>query len=216
MKLKDLPKHHAVLIENSERDAVGIAFYEELKELSPAHTFFNQTVLDIEKARSIISWAQTPYNEEKIALISFHTIGIEAQNALLKILEEPRIGVRFILITSNTSNLLLTFLSRCLLIQNKKIEELSKDAETFLKTEYPLRMKLPYIVDITSRLDEEGRKERESIRNFILSLTEVLKKENKNSQYQEELFELAFYASLPSTSRKALLEYISLLLPLTK
>jgi DNA polymerase III delta prime subunit len=217
MNLADLPKHHAVLVLHTNRTATAHTLFKELQSQSPIHRFFDQTVLDIENARSIITWANTPYNEEKVAVISFHTIGLEAQNALLKILEEPRAGVTFILVTSNTSNLIPTVLSRLYLIKTSELNsDISKEALLFLQTPSVSRMKLPYIVDILSRVDEEERKDREAIRAFILSLTGILVKEKYSQKYLQETLEIASYASDPSASGKALLEYLSLLLPQIK
>ena len=80
--------HHAVLFVHPERKMFAYDLWKELHALSIAHVFYNQTVLDIKTARDIIVWASTPYNEEKIALITFHSISLPAQNALLKIIEE--------------------------------------------------------------------------------------------------------------------------------
>jgi hypothetical protein len=216
MNITDLPKHHAVLITHSNRESVGNTLFSELQKLSPVHRFFNQTVLDIEAARNLITWVNTPYNEEKIALISFHTIGLEAQNALLKVLEEPRVGVRFILLTSNTSSLIDTLLSRVHIVQSEEHSETPGHSETFLSTSPSLRMKLPYITDILSRVDEEDRKDRESVRAFILSLISTLRANSIESKYIIETTEIASYAADPSASGKALLEYLALLLPQTK
>lgn len=213
MKLTDLPKHHAILIEHKDRGTYGASIFKELQSLSLAHRFFNQTVLDIETARIIVAWALTPYNDEKIALISFHTIGHEAQNVLLKVLEEPRDGVRFILITSNKANLLDTLLSRVLFIQDKENKQNIALAETFLATTSSLRMKLGEITTLLAKEDEEERKDRESIRNFILSLSTVLKAHHVKPKYIQETLELASYAADPSASGKALIEYLTLLLP---
>lgn len=216
MKLSDLPSHHAILLEHSDRNFLSSILSSELQELSPAHRFFNQTVLDIETARAIITWALAPYNEEKIALISFHTIGLEAQNALLKVLEEPRAGVRFILITSNKANLIDTLLSRVLFVKSKESGENLSLAQTFLETAPPLRIKLPEIVKLLSQVDEEERKDREAVRSFVLSLVVVLQDNHAKPKYVEETLEIARYASDPSASGKALLEYLALLLPQTK
>lgn len=212
--INTLPKHHAVLITSSSREILNTLLTEELKARSPAHRFFNQTVIDIETARSIITWALTPYHEEKIALISFHTIGLEAQNALLKVLEEPRAGVRFILITSALSSLIETVLSRVCIIEDTEIANDSQnEAKIFLQTKPGVRMKLPYIVSILSATDEERRKDRELIRQFILSLSKELSSAPKASLYVEEVLEIASYAADPSASSKAILEYLGLLLP---
>ncbi|MEI6810841.1 MAG: hypothetical protein WCK60_02180 [Candidatus Nomurabacteria bacterium] len=222
MNLSDLSKHHAVLIVDSEREATSLKLWKELQALSPAHRFFNQTVLDIDTARKIISWANTPYNEEKIALISFHTGGIPAQNSMLKILEEPRGGVRFILITSNKDNLIPTVLSRVQLHQIDYIQKPKEDiehvnAKLFLETNPTTRMKLPFVVELLSRVDEEDRKDKESVMKFILQITESLGNEkNIKPKYIEETLQMASYASDPSVSGKALLEYLALLLPQIK
>ena len=218
MNFIDLPKHHALLIVNSERDAEGVALWDELQSLSPAHRFFNQTVLDIDTARNIISWAITPYNDEKIALISFHTATLPAQNAMLKILEEPRSGVRFILLTSNKDNLIGTVLSRVHEVQTKNEERRTKNeyANEFLKTPHNSRIKLPFIVELLARTDEEGRKDRESVRRFILSIVDALSEARVSPLYITETIQVASYASDPSASGKALLEYLALLLPVIK
>lgn len=216
MNLKDLPHHHAILILHNNRVLHATRLFKELELVSHAHRFFDQTVLDIATARSIITWANTPYNEEKIAVISFHTIGLEAQNALLKILEEPRGGVRFILVTSNISSIIETVLSRVLLVQDKQDNEVLEEGKLFLSTNSANRIKLPYIIDTLSRVDEEGRKDRESVRIFILSLATIMMCAPSNNNYVQKILEVASYASDPSASGKALLEYLSLLLPQTK
>lgn len=218
MKFSELPLHHAILITHNDRVSYGEALWEEIVSLSPAHRHFNQTVLDIETARAIISWAQTPYNYERVALISFHTAGIPAQNAMLKILEEPRPGTRFILLTSNASNLLDTVLSRVQHvrgIENKKDIHLSH-AEEFLRTSHTFRMKLSFIGDLLTRTDEEGRKDREAVRQFVLCLVTALSEAGVESRYVTEALQTASYASDPSASGKALMEYLALLLPQIK
>lgn len=216
MKLKDLPNHHAVLLVSNERETVGGALFEELQMVSIAHRFFNHKILDIDMARNIISWAQTPYNEEKIALISFNTIGLEAQNALLKMLEEPRAGVRFILLTSNKKNIIDTVLSRVLTVEKNQVVEMLREAENFISTRHDLRMKIPYVVEILSRVEKinnKERKDKEMLRIFILNLVSVLNNMNAEQKYVHETIEVASYVADSSSSGKALLEYLSLLLP---
>lgn len=216
MKLASLPQHHAILLTSSRRDACGLELFEELKEKSPAHRFFNQTVLDIDTAREIISWANTPYNEEKIALISFHTAGVPAQNALLKVLEEPRVGVKFILLTSNKENIIPTVLSRVQHVQSAVKTSLhTDDALQFLKTKHTERMKLPVVVTLLTKVDEEKRKDREGVRSFILSVADALAQTKNDSRYILETLEIASYSADPSASGKALLEYLALLLPIS-
>ena len=217
MKLSLIPTHHAVLLIHENREELSNSLWDELQNISPAHRFFNQTVLDIDTSRNIITWANTPYNDEKIALISFHTASLPAQNAMLKVIEEPPIGVRFILLTSNKESLIDTVLSRVQEFNNE--EQRTKNEEPaleFLSTNYSNRMKLPFIISLLAKMDEEGRKDREAVRNFILSLVEVLRSKKVESKYILETLETASFASDSSASGKALLEYLSLLLPVTK
>lgn len=216
MKLIDLPLHHAILIESNERTITTQSLCDELTKLSPVHAFFNHTVLDIETAREVRTWANTPYNEEKIAVLSFNTMGLEAQNLLLKVLEEPRSGVRFILVTTHTKHLISTVLSRVCIVRHTEKGNTAKDAMLFLETSHTSRMKLPYVTDILSRVDEESRKDRESVKEFIISLAEIAQQKQYPSMYTKEIFEIASYASDPSVSGKALIEYLALLLPQTK
>jgi hypothetical protein len=217
MHFKDFPQHHAILLTHSDRLSYGQELWNEISTLSPAHRHFDQTVLDIETARIIISFAQSPYSGEKVALISFHTASLPAQNAMLKILEEPRGNMRFVLLTTNKNNLIDTVLSRVRHVHVEGGENTShKHAEEFLFTSPSFRMKLSYVVDILSKVDEEGRKDREVVKAFILSLVDVMSEKKIAPRYITETLEIASYASDPSASGKALLEYLSLLLPQIK
>ena len=109
--LSDLT-HHATLFVHSERKSFAEGLWKELRKESLAHVFHDITVVDIETARALASWVNIPYEGEKIALISFHIITLPAQNALLKILEEPRMGVKFILVTTNKESIIPTLYSR--------------------------------------------------------------------------------------------------------
>lgn len=206
--------HHATLFVHRDRKLFADTLWGELKEESRANIFHDHTVLDIETARSLIRWANTPYSGTKVALLSFHTITLPAQNALLKVIEEPSPHVQFIFVTSNKESLIETFYSR---VQEQRVPdiEIQKhiEAELFLTTPSTKRMKLPYVVNILEKVDEEKRKDREGGRAFILSLAGVLQKKQVDPKYTKETLEYASYASDPSSSGKALLEYLALLLP---
>jgi hypothetical protein len=208
--------HHAVLFVHPERKAFAEELWNELKKVSPAHVFYDQTVLDIDTVRGIISWANAPYDGKKIALLSFHTIGLPAQNALLKIIEEPQPTVSFIFITTNKEAIIPTLYSR---LQHREITSISaslNSANLFLSTPSQERMKLPFVVHLLEARDEEDRKERENLRTFILTLTTVLAKNPEYSSQVLTILEMASFAGDPSSSGKIILEYLSLLLPETK
>lgn len=215
MKFSDLPLHHAVLITHADRAAYSDTLWRELQSLSPAHRYVNQTVLDIDTARDLIAWAQSSYNGERIALISFHTASLPAQNALLKVLEEPRDGTRFILLTTSAGNLIPTVRSRMQHVRgiDTGTEITRGHVREFLSTSHSFRMRLSFIVELLAKEDEEGRKDREAVKSFILCLAECLSEKKADARYVSETLQVASYASDPSSSGKALLEYLSLLLP---
>lgn len=76
----------------------------------------HNTGYSIEIVRTLSQFlSRKPYNHTNKAIIIFnsHLLQTEAQNCLLKNLEEPGKGNYFFLITDNPSNLLPTILSRC-------------------------------------------------------------------------------------------------------
>ncbi len=209
--------HHAVLVTYPDRKSATEEIWKSLQVESLAHRLFDSTVLDIDTARDIISWSRSSYDGKRTGLISFHTAGIPAQNALLKVLEEPGEKMRFIVVTSNKSGLIETVLSRLQhhdIIDTKKTSRV--DTQHFLRTAPGGRMNLPFIVALLAKVDEEDRKDREAVRAFILSLVETLTSNHVDSRFIIETLEISSYASDSSSSGKALLEYLSLLLPQTK
>ncbi len=217
MNIIDSVSHHATLFIDSDRKLFTEKVWKELTSNSIAHILQDCTVVDIDTVRTLIRWANTPYEGKKTALVSFHTITVPAQNALLKIVEEPRLGVTFIFITSNKNAIIPTLYSR---LQEKRSGdgdiEKNSEAGIFLKTPHTQRIKLPYIVKLLTKVDVEGRKDREGVRTFILSLVPSLTKKSTYQKYVQEVLEVASCASDPSSSGKALLEYLSLLLPQVK
>jgi len=208
--------HHATLFVHNDRKTFAHTLWNELRGNSLAHILHEHTVLDIDTARALTSWANTPYEGEKVALLSFHTITLPAQNALLKILEEPRMGVRFILVTSNREALLPTFFSRLQYQEEGETSKEHNEAKKFLATKPEERMKLPYIVSLLATKDEEDRKDREGVRTFIISLISELDTATLAPHYALTTLEFASYAGDPSSSGKNILEYLALLLPQTK
>ncbi len=80
--------------------------------------------LSIEIAREIIDESYIASNGDKLVLIAANSFNIYAQNALLKILEEPPNQVFFILFAKMKSQLLPTIRSRMPIINQLKKEKL--------------------------------------------------------------------------------------------
>lgn len=184
--------HHAFLLETKNRDLVFNFFLEKLDRLDSfkENLFLNLKVFDIKKAREIIEYSKTNFSENHFILISFYSINREAQNALLKFLEEAETNLKIILIPHKGVNLLSTIISRLyrLEIINEKVEDESAEeeflrntAEKFLSTKRINRMNLKEIKDILSRKDEyalenedKERSDREILERFLLNIHDIL------------------------------------------
>lgn len=75
-----------------------------------ANTIKINSIRDINK---FINLEYSDINKRVVIIVNAHLMNDEAQNALLKNLEEPPMGVIFILLTSEKNKLLPTIISRC-------------------------------------------------------------------------------------------------------
>lgn len=99
-------------------------------------------------------------SDRKVYIINdSHSMTKEAQNSLLKTLEEPPEYVTIILITSNENLFLPTIKSRCTKILFNKLS--NKDLETILKTKY----KYANISDITFKIADGSVNKAVSLQN---------------------------------------------------
>ena len=85
----------------------------------------------INDAKDVISESYISSQKLKTIIIAANKFNIYAQNALLKIFEEPPKNIRFIIIAKSKSSLLPTILSRIPVIKNKK---------TITKNGFPLNL----------------------------------------------------------------------------
>lgn len=112
-------------------------------------TIVTETSIGIADVRNIQKTLYfTPVKSRQKAYIikNAHTLTIEAQNALLKILEEPPPHAIIVLLAENKEALLPTVLSRCQIIEIKSpTTNVSKDkyaASSFLQSSIGERLKL--------------------------------------------------------------------------
>lgn len=206
-------QHHAILFPVKERGVFLESLRNYLVDEKIIHEVTEGNVLDIDTARNLKLWSNKSYGAPKTMILSFHTITVPAQNALLKVLEEPQESSRFILITSNVESLLPTVRSR---ISEQKVSvkyPVNSAVKEFLKTTHNSRMKLDAVQDILEAKDNDDRKDREKLQAFLSSLFEVSIKEKVDTVIIKEIAKCVTYASDPSSSGKSLLEYLSLRVP---
>lgn len=141
-------------------------------------------------------------------VLSFRMMMREAQNSLLKILEEPVFGAHVFLITENSENLLPALRSRLEKIKIPKNNLSDKKGCSFLEKSPAER--LSFISKIVEDKDKDGA---------ILLLNEIesaLYSKGDISKYFfifKEIEKCRFYLSGRSPSLKLILEHLSLIVP---
>lgn len=122
------------IIEALERDVVEI----HNNETCFAHRFvFDKLKVDHAREISRATENRNNGNERRFYFVSFNAGTHEAQNALLKTLEEPAIGTSFILLVPSTDILLETIRSRCITLV---LDTKERSRYLFLKTPYKDRL----------------------------------------------------------------------------
>ena len=106
--------------------------------------------------------------QKAIILEAFLGITPEAQNAFLKILEEPPASTILIILATSLDFFLPTILSRCNVIYNEKIKTLTKEDEAIgLKTIEELKKQG---VSYALKVSQDNGKTREEALNFLENL----------------------------------------------
>ena len=199
--------HHAYYIEGSAGE------FEQYKKLIPHFVAQKYERFGIDEARALTQLASLKnISGEAVFLLALGSITSEAQQALLKLFEEPQKGTTFILLLPH-GLLLPTLRSRMLeypkiQITNNKSQTISK----FLIANQKERR------DFITKLlkDEEGAKER--VRDFVnaleaecVKLNFAQKKEGRSAL--QDIATVRDYLGDKAPSMKMLLEHLALSLP---
>lgn len=167
----------------SKKQSIGIARIRELKQ-----TIFLRPISG---------------NKKAVVILNAHTLTIEAQNAMLKILEEPPPGTILILVVNKKDNLLPTIISRCtfleLSIQHKTPDEgFSNSFLEFMQEESKGKLRLAQ--DIGAEKNEVLN----WIENAIQTLRKKLIEEAMNQQCNNVIIN-QYVSSLKSLQKTYLL-----------
>jgi DNA polymerase III delta prime subunit len=227
--------HHAYLLigASDTRDEL-ISILEKKHTLiaqgNPDFYIRNFETLTIDDARELkVLHSSRPVGtaQKKIFVLTMNGITIEAQNALLKLLEEPAEYAHFFLIVPSAHLLLPTVKSRMLEIttgegRREKGERRSRDAEVIEEAEKFLKLslakRLDYVKDIVDAISKEKKTKQDAI-GFLNAIEEVVyvdyKKrsdtEARNQASPLEAIETARnYLNDRAPSVKMLLEYVAL------
>jgi hypothetical protein len=201
--------HHAQLILGS--------YSEALAYLEPEHTVSGPdtsvVVVDtfgIDDARNLKREAmQMPVLEkQRVFVLSVASITVQAQNALLKLFEEPPKTARFYLHVLHEDVLIPTLLSRLHRVDiHARLEEITPETKQFLKSTY------------SERLFEIAERAKAKDTLWIEALLQGLEHwvtKYPNKEVLNDLIFVRMYHRSKSASVKMLLEHLALSLPIER
>lgn len=218
------------MIDSLTHHAYGIAGHPEvmiselLKSLekmryrtkgNPDFRFESHEVMGIDESRALKEAAgrRAVSGDKKIFIISARGITTEAQNALLKVFEEPPADTHFFLIVPSLDILLETLRSRLFVLGTPGVveKEISSRAEIFLGSAIPVRIKM--IQKFLKSADEEaGKKE---LVAFLDEIERSLAKGERHSVAEalEAVLKVKRYSRDRAPSFKLLFEHLALVIP---
>lgn len=177
----DLVGEYNLLLNTKAKDStLKVYGVSEIKgELEIASEF------KIDNAREIIKEAYISSSVKKTIAIFAHSYNVLAQNALLKVLEEPLRHVKFILYINAKNKLIPTIFSRLMHFDKrtkKSIEPFALDIR---------RLNVPMVYDFITKLERENVSS-ERAREILHSLLHAIASNNiRLSQENLERFDLA-------------------------
>lgn len=196
--------HHALLLEGSYEWALT-RLPLTCRNEGPDVVHFRGARMGIDEVRKLIRDAyQTPLvNSHREFLLAYREILPEAQNALLKLLEEPPEKARFYVITGEKGLLLPTLLSRLVRFEvEPEGEEVGVDA--FFRAGYAERLAM--IADRAAKKDDEWTL-------ALMNALETWAEKHTHLKLMRAIADLRPAFLAPGASRKMILEHLSLILP---
>jgi|TARA_Y100000310_G_scaffold288684_1_gene314548 DNA polymerase III delta prime subunit len=209
--------HHAYLLEEIDGSSVRQFCGDELKMNTRGNPDFCEISLDtfgIDDGRRLKELAsRKPVSGVyQVFSISFNSITREAQNALLKLFEEPSKNTLFFISVSSGESLLPTLRSRLFLISGKRNIEDEEFAREFMKATHKKRIDL--LKDIVDAKDKRAAIE------LLNNLEKLVRGEGSISSLSEEnirvlknIGDIRQYLSDRSSSVKMILEHIAVTSP---
>lgn len=151
LNLLESPEHHFYIIYNEYFDDLKTNFSKDL------HVIEKEEGIGVDDMQWISEYATSlPGSKKRRVVIYTPAITVQAQNALLKVLEELQEGIFFFLCVPEGIHLLDTLTSRCIILSKReKDEQISKEFKTFINSPIKERIK---IIDEIWDLGEQARK----------------------------------------------------------
>lgn len=222
-------QHHAFVIEAEAEEGIAIAQAWVEKELgmkvesNPDIVVMRYGLFSVDDARRVAELASGAAfaGEHKVVIIAASRAYHEAQNALLKVFEEPPTGTRLFLILPSLGGLLPTLRSRVQILGKEaegrsSKQEIPKAAEEFMKATKEKRTAL--IKKLTSGKDDEERREnRDEVIAIVNGIEAVAYAKSElggpTAKLLSDIATLRMHLYDRSAPVKMILEHLSLVIP---
>ncbi len=224
-------RHHAFAIEAEAEEGIEVARAWAEQELgmkvknNPDIVILRYGLFSVDDARRVLDIAASaPFKSDyKIVIIAAKRVYHEAQNALLKLFEEPPRETFLFLILPSLGGLLSTLRSRIEIIETHaasrrtEIPNIAREFITFTKEE-----RTALIKKLASGKDEEERRENRDEAVAILNGVEMAAYEKFKKERVRQLTDAALLSDIAilrdhlhdrSAPVKMILEHLSLVIP---
>lgn len=206
--------HHAYCLVGAKIENIFHALEKKHNIKTKANPdFFHEkyetlTIDESRKIKEIHSSKSFSENSKRIFIIECNGMTVEAQNALLKIFEEPNQYNHFFLVIPSASILLPTLRSRLVIFEGESENDLS-EAKKFLKLS--MKDKITYVDDIAKKISDEELQKSYAVE--FLGALEIAVAERgveKNKRALQAIMKARDYMLDRSPSVKQLLEFVAL------
>lgn len=204
-------QHHAYYIEDS------VSRFEEYRDLLKPFWARAYERFWIDEARELIALSSLKNFNNPVYFLAISAATSEAQQALLKLLEEPQQGTMFVFLVPH-GILIPTVKSRMLPYPEKLDAESASSAKKFLSMSGKERSDFvaKLLKDDPPRLGEAGEGTKDRVRDFLNGLELELSKKIADPKARLALADVAMardYLGDRSPSLKMLLEHLAIALP---
>jgi hypothetical protein len=209
MLLSSDNNHHAVLLVG-EPEQAKLLLWEWFLHTgvvtvgNPDFFYSNEESFGIDEARAMGARALSrAFGEAKVFVLMSRRMTSEAQNALLKTLEDPPLATRFFIIAREESLLLPTLRSRMMVIRIHEYKDIeSGSAKEFLSLSTLKRLEFA-----KKFVDRE-----KDLAVFLDDLLRTLKEVKAQSSTLKRVLEVRRYASDRSASSRLVVEHLALVI----